>query len=294
MEDTMMRQLSRERAIHLYEALEHRHSMRSYTGEKLPKDLKNKLVEFIEEGWEPYPGARTRMVLLEGKQATSKIFKGLIGSYGAVQNAPAVLLMIANIDDPYFYEATGYMGEQLVLYATYLGFDTCWVGGFFRPEVAAKMGDLQPNERVLAVTPIGYAKKDGMSSLYEGIFKFGTKRGKRKSLEEISAIEGGEPPRWYDRALQAVQVAPSSYNDQPWHLMHHQDGTISMSSVKAYKDKVPVFAGAPNSSRLCCGIGMLHFKVATRAIGIEGRWLPEEEQSNPIAVYFVPENTSKS
>jgi nitroreductase len=44
------------------------------------------------------------------------------------------------------------MGEQMVLYATWLGFDTCWVGGFFRPEVAGEIAGLQPGERVLAVS----------------------------------------------------------------------------------------------------------------------------------------------
>lgn len=290
MAGTTTGQMTRETAIQYYEAIEHRHSVRSYTGEPLPKAEREQLLQFLQNGWEPYPGVRTRVVLLEGTDTTSKIFKGFLGSYGAVQNAPAMMCMIANVDDPYFYEATGYMGEQCVLYATRLGLDTCWVGGFFRPETAAKLIGLEKGERVLAVSPVGYAKKDGMSSLYEGLFKFGTKRGARKPLEKISYLEDVVPPRWFDRGLEAVQVAPSSYNKQPWHVFYHKDGRISMSSVEEYKDKKPVYPGAPNSSRLCCGIAMLHLKATTRALGIEGQWIPEEEAGNPIATYFVPEN----
>ncbi|HHY93759.1 MAG TPA: nitroreductase, partial [Firmicutes bacterium] len=33
----------------------------------------------------------------------------------------------------------GYTGEAVVLEATALGLATCWVGGFFRPEVAARL-----------------------------------------------------------------------------------------------------------------------------------------------------------
>lgn len=282
------REMTRETAISLYEAAELRHSLRSYTGEPLPKDLRQKLTDFIEKGWEPYPGVRARTVLLEGTEKTKKIFKGVIGSYGAVQNAPTLVAFVVNIEDPYFYEAAGYMGEQVVLYATRLGFDTCWIGGFFRPDAAAKMIGLADNERVVAVSPVGYAKKTGMSGLYEGLFKFGTNRGQRKAVEEISYLEDTVPPRWFDRGMECVQIAPSSYNAQPWHVFYHKDGRISMSATQEYKEKKLVVPGAPNSSRLCCGIAMLHFKVATRALGIEGRWLPEEERTNPIATFFVP------
>ncbi|MGZ4107362.1 MAG: nitroreductase family protein [Tumebacillaceae bacterium] len=274
----------------MYQSIDLRHSVRSYTGEALPAELRQRLSEYIANGWEPYPEGSTRAVLLEGLETSGKIFKGFIGSYGSVQNAPAMICFIADITSPHFYEATGYMGEQCVLYATMLGFDTCWVGGFFRPEVAAEIIGLAPNERVLAVTPVGYAKKDGMSGFYEGLFKFGTKRGKRKDVEEISYCEDVVPPRWFDRALEAVQVAPSSNNKQPWHIMYHKDGRISLSSVVEYKEKKAVYRGAPNASRLCCGIAALHLKVTTRALGVEGYWVPEEENSNPIASYFVPEN----
>ncbi|MFD2169683.1 nitroreductase family protein [Tumebacillus lipolyticus] len=283
-------QMVRETAVQLFEAIEHRHSMRSYTGEPLPAPEREKLIEFLQKGWEPYPGARTRAVLLEGVETTKRIFKGFLGSYGSVQNAPAMICMIGNVEDPFFYEATGYMGEQCVLYATRLGFDTCWVGGFFRPELAGDLIGLERGERVLAVSPVGFAKKDGMSSLYEGLFKFGTKRGVRKSIEQISYVEDVTPPNWFYRGLEAVQVAPSSMNKQPWHIFYHQDGRISISSVETYRDKKPIVPGAPNSSRLCCGIAMLHLKVATRALGIEGRWIPDEEQSNPIATYFIPDH----
>lgn len=285
----MTRTMSREMAIPLYDAVEHRHSLRSYTGEKLPADRKAKLNAFLENGWESYAGSHTRAVLIEGVKTTGKIFKGVIGSYGSVQNAPALVAFIARIDEPYFYEAVGYMGEQIVLYATYIGFDTCWVGGLFRPEVAHGLVGCAENERVVAVAAIGFGKRDGMSSIYEGLFKFGTNRGKRKAIAEISHIEDGEPPRWFQRGLEAVQVAPSSYNKQPWMIMFHREGRISMNSILEYKDKQPLFPGAPNSSRLCCGIAMLHFKVTARALGFTGVWMPEEEQSNPMASFIVPE-----
>lgn len=280
--------MTRQAALPLFEAIELRHSLRSYTGEPLDSTIREKLRTYLETGWEPYPGARTRAVLIEGKENAQRIFKGVIGSYGAVQNAPALIAFVADVDDPFFYEATGFMGEQVVLYATALGLDTCWVGGFFRPDVAGELAGIRSqSERVLAVTPVGNAKEGGMSSLYEGLFKFGAKRkGKRKSVQEISYVEDVEPPHWFWRALEAVRIAPSSFNHQPWHFFYHSDGRISIHSIVEYKEKKAVYPGAPNSSRLCCGIAMAHFRVASRALGIEGRLVPEEERTNPLATFY--------
>jgi nitroreductase len=284
-----VREVTRETAVRLYEAMELRHSRRSYTGEPLRADVRAALAEYVQDGWEPYPGTHTRAVLLEGVETTSRVFKGVIGRYGSVQNAPALVAFVVRIDEPYFYEACGYMGEQIALYATSLGLDTCWVGGLFRPEVAGELTQLSEQERVVAVLAVGTAKEGGMSGFYEGLFKFGSsQRGKRKSAEEISYLEDVEPPRWFSRAVEAVRIAPSSYNKQPWHLMFHKEGRISISTMEEYKDKAPVYPGAPNSSRLCCGIAMAHLRIATRAMGVEGRWVPEEEFGNPIASFFVP------
>ncbi|KEO84646.1 nitroreductase family protein [Tumebacillus flagellatus] len=284
------RTLSRTQAIPLFEAVELRHSSRSYTGEPLAADTRQKLQTFLDSGWEPYPDSDTRAVLVEGTDQTSRIFKGFIGSYGAVTNAPALIAIVANLDAPYFYEAAGYMGEQCVLYATALGLETCWVGGFFKPDEAGRIAGLKQNERVLAVVAVGSAKQGGMASLYEGLFKFGsTNRGKRKSLEEIHYIEDKTPPRWFFRALEAVQVAPSSFNKQPWHVRYHKKGMISFTFLEEYKEKKPLFPGAPNSVRLCVGIAMAHFRVTLRALGVDGHWIPEEEQPNFVATFLIPE-----
>lgn len=283
--------MGRDVAVRLYEAVELRHSVRSYTGEKLTAAEREKLSAFVTDGWEPLTStAHVRAVLIEGVEKTNRIFKGFIGGYGAVKNAPAMLVVIASIDQPHFYEAAGYMGEQCVLYATALGLDSCWVGGLYRSEEAAKEVALAPDERILAVVALGHAKQGGMTGLYEGLFKIGSfKRGKRRTIEEITYLEDVEPPPWFFRAMEAVQVGPSSYNKQPWHFFYHRDGRVSISSTVEYKEKEQLFPGAPDASRLCCGIAMAHFRVVTRALGVEGRWIAEEPEGMPIASFYGPQ-----
>jgi len=85
------------------------------------------------------------------------VFKGAIGSYGKIKGAPAYVAFIGKLEDPNIQEKVGYIGECLILEATSMGLATCWVGGFFRPDVVSKHITIRQNERVLAVSPLGYA-----------------------------------------------------------------------------------------------------------------------------------------
>jgi Putative TM nitroreductase len=68
--------------------------------------------------------------------------------------------ILSNIRGSVFVQAeVGYTGEGIILEATALGLNTCWVSGFFNPESVALLVQIKSNERVLAVTPIGYAHR---------------------------------------------------------------------------------------------------------------------------------------
>ncbi len=99
------------------------------------------------------------------------VFKGLIGRYGRVNGAPHYIAFIGNVDEARMQEATGYMGEGIVLEATALGLGTCWVGGFFRADAVRRDLALAENERVLSITPVGYpvTQEDFSERLLEGL-----------------------------------------------------------------------------------------------------------------------------
>ena len=64
-----------------------------------------------------------------------KVFRGMIGSYGRINGAPAFIAFIGDMQSQYVQEEVGYTGEGIILEATALGLGTCWVGGFFKPDV---------------------------------------------------------------------------------------------------------------------------------------------------------------
>ncbi len=196
-------------------------------------------------------------------QSPDEVFKGAIGNYGKIKGATSFIAFIGDSTDPHEQERVGYTGEGIILEATSLNVGTCWVGGFFRPEVAGSLVGIGPNEKVLAVTPVGCVDEEW--SLEEKIMTgFGVTHH-RKSLKELTTgLEETVWPRWVRAALEAARLAPSAVNRQPWRFDVRYDSiTVSTDNlINTYRI----------SKRLDCGIAMLHIEVAAGKYGIQGEW----------------------
>jgi hypothetical protein len=214
----------------------------------------------------PFPHARARLIT----ESAETVFKGIIGSYGKVRGAPAFIAFVGDMDHPFVQEEVGYTGEGIILEATALGLDTCWVGGFFRPDIAGSLAKVSNNERVLAVTPVGYRRE---SESWED--KSMTRFGRSHNRLPLSRLARGLPrekwPDWVDISLEAARLAPSAANRQPWGF------DVQENSITVF-----VRTGGPEfsvSKRLDCGIAMLHLEVAAADCGRRGQWefLPSPE-----------------
>jgi nitroreductase len=214
----------------------------------------------------PFPHARSCLVT----ESTESVFKGIIGSFGKVKGAPAFIAFVGNMDGPFVHEEVGYTGEGIILEATALGLNTCWVGGFFRPEVAASLVKVSDKERVLAITPVGYAREP--ESWEEKLMTGFGRSHKRLPISELATgLPAEKRPDWVNVSLEAARLAPSAANRQPWGFDVQEDGIT-----------VFVRTGGPDfnvSKRLDCGIAMLHLEVAAADRGRWGQWefLPSPE-----------------
>jgi nitroreductase len=238
-----------------YAAIFKRRSRRTYSSQRIESEKLERLRAVCRD-FRPFPGARAEFI----HNSPERVFRGLVGRYGRVNGAPHYVAFIGDMSAPYVQEATGFMGEGIVLEATALGLGTCWVGGFFRPEAVKRDLHLSENERVLSITPVGYAvpTEDFSERLLEGLA--GSRR--RKALAVL--VQPEVPSGWALRALKAAQLAPSARNRQPWRfrlqdksIIVSEDGKPSLSSI---------------SKRLDCGIAMLHLELGARAAGVSGRW----------------------
>ncbi len=189
------------------------------------------------------------------------VFRGVVGSYGKVTDAPHLLLMIASESSAASHQHVGYLGEAAVLEATALGLDTCWIGGFFSAQKVVSLVVLDPGERVVAVSPVGTAVDT--LSLTERSFKSMAGSHSRKPLSQI-APGSTVWPAWAAEAADCVRIAPSAMNRQPWRLRFDDGSLIVAKDNPAETPKV--------TKALDCGIAMLHAQAGAAIAGAAGRW----------------------
>jgi nitroreductase len=207
----------------------------------------------------PFPHARPRLVT----ESAKGVFKGIIGSYGKVKDAPAFIAFIGEMDDPFVQEKVGYTGEGIILEATALGLDTCWVAGFFRPDIVASLIEVSNKERVLAITPVGYARE--FESWEEKLMTGFGRSHKRLALSKlVRGLPREKWPDWVNICLEAARLAPSAVNRQPWGFDVQDDSFTVFVRTKGLEFNV--------SKRLDCGIAMLHLEVAAFDSGRKGDW----------------------
>lgn len=239
-------------------AITARRSRRKYSPEQIDADILEQVRRFCKE-FRPFQEARAVLVT----ETPDRVFKGAIGHYGKIKGAPAFIAFIGNMDDPNIQEKVGYSGEGVILEATAKGLATCWVGGFFRPEIASLLAGARQNETVLAVTPIGYVGED--LSLEDKIMAGFGRNHRRKPLSElVTGLEEIKWAAWIREALYAARLAPSAVNRQPWRFHVEQDSITVL--VDNPKDTFNI------SKRLDCGIAMLHIEVAALQRDIKGEW----------------------
>jgi nitroreductase len=238
-----------------YDAIFRRHSRRTYSP-IVPEAEKMSRLDQVCREFRPFPEARSELV----RSSPEAVFKGLFGNYGRVRGAPLYIAFIGRMDSPRVQEAAGYTGEGIILEATALELATCWVGGFFRPEMVRRQVKIQNGEKVLAITPAGYVPEQ--KNLSEKFLSGVIRSHGRKPLAALVSGETSSP--WQEKALAAARLAPSAQNRQPWRFRIEQQAVV----VTADRS----FSTTSVSKRLDCGIAMLHFELGARRAGVEGRW----------------------
>ena len=237
-----------------YDALFLRRSQRKYSGE-IPDEKITSRIERVCADFRPFTGTRAVLV----REPANDVFKGAIGPYFfKVTDAPYYIAFIADMKVPNAQSITGYLGEGIILEATSLDLNTCWVGGFFRRDSVMKQVTLQRNERVLAITPVGYSSKrsDRVGAVPINY--------RRKDLSKLVIDGSVDKGKWIKSALDAARIAPSATNRQPWRFQISDDSiTVSSDSNRE---------GFGVSRKLDCGIAMLHLELGARYAGVTGNW----------------------
>ena len=117
-----------------FRAISTRRSRRRFNNLPVAPDLLAHL-EAVCTKFKPFTHAKAVLVT----ESHRRLFKCVVGPYGKIKGAPAFITFVGDMDSPHVPEKVGYTGEGIILEAESSGLATCWVGGFFRKEVAASL-----------------------------------------------------------------------------------------------------------------------------------------------------------
>jgi nitroreductase len=255
-----------------YEAIGKRRSYRTYDKNRTIEAEKLAALDAVCREFRPFEDVRVCLV----NKPVEDIFKFIAGNYGIIRNAPAFLAFIGNVENPYVNEQAGYTGEGVILEATALGLNNCWVGNAFSSKKAGTLVEMNDDERLIAVSPLGYAVKS-QSFKDKVMTGFGRTHKRLPAKNLISGLSYEKSPKWVKDAIEAARLAPSAVNRQPWGFDIEEDAITVYIRSKGTDTGIPF--------RLDCGIAMLHLEIAALNAGYKGKW--EFLQSPQVARFSV-------
>ena len=220
----------------MIEAIKSRHSVREYEPRPLEESVVSDLWEVIE-ACKRDSGLNIQLVT-----GNPEVFD-IIARFGVIHGAETTVAFVTR--DKTEDERIGYWGQRIVLAAQQLGLNTCWAAMCSRRRSKAVRAE---GERVRLVIAVGYGKTQG-------------KVRKTKSIEELSTVECGQRPAWFDASMEAAQLAPTAMNNQHFHITLRSDGkTVCIEAPHGSLDRIDL------------GIVKRNFEEAANELGAEWRW----------------------
>lgn len=207
------------------EAIKARHSVRSYTDQKIDPSTVDALRLEIEK-CNKESGLNTQLLI-----DYPGVFDGFLARYGRFKNVSNYLALVGKKDEG-VDEIIGWYGERLVLLAQQLGLNSCWVGGTYSKNKCPAI--IEQGEKLRCVISLGYGESEG-------------KPRKSKPMEELCKVEG-VTPTWFKLGMEAAMLAPTAMNQQHF-LFTLSDDKVSAKSTGGFFSEVDL------------GIVKYHFEI---------------------------------
>ncbi len=249
------------------ESIRARRSVRTFSGDPLRPEDTQKIMAFADTAENPY-GIPITWMLLDAKK-TGLSSPVIVGAdtfiAGKMHRAP------------HAEEAFGYSFERIVLFAESIGVGTTWIAGTmdrsaFEKAVALRSGEVMP-----CVSPLGYPAEK--MSVRESLMRKGVKADSRLPFSELFFDGSFDRPltaeragKW-QKALEAVRLAPSAVNKQPWRAV------VCGDRVHLYEKRGAARAkGEWDVQKIDLGIALCHFALTAEECGIPVSFRQEEPE----------------
>lgn len=240
------------------DAIKSRRSVRTFDERALDPEDAKKIREFAEKIENPYD------IPIEWKLLDAK--KDGLSSPVIVGTDTYIAGKMRLV--PHAEEAFGYTFEKVVLFAENLGVGTTWIAGTMKRDAFEKAMALSDGEVMPCVSPLGYPAKK--MSIRESMMRKGIKADSRVAFGEVFFDGSFDKPLMAKSAgaladaLEAVRLAPSAVNKQPWRVV------LCGDRAHFYEKRSGGYAsGAWDIQKIDMGIALCHFELAAKELGVK-------------------------
>lgn len=243
--------------------MKQRTSVRTYEHRPVETQKLSAMAEYLQTAAPENPfGAKVRFAIMEGGSQK-------LGTYGFIKGAKTFFGGCVK-KGAHDMEGFGYAFEKAVLFATALGWGTCWLGGTFKRSSFASL--MKPsNEFLPAVSPIGYAAEK--KTLTEKAVAASAGARKRKRFGELFHDGNAKTPLFIENdvlntCLEMVRIAPSASNKQPWRVIRCGDVCHFYMALDRLYAGNTLYGFC--MQRIDMGIAACHFELAAKELGLGG------------------------
>lgn len=266
----------------ILELIRSRRSVRTFDGKPLNAADADKILSYAEKAENPYDLPITWKLLDAKKDGLS--CPVIVGT--------DVYIAGKMLRAPHAEEAFGYAFEKVVLFAESMGVGTTWIAGTMDRQSFEKAVGLGENEVMPCVSPLGYTAKK--MSLRETMMRKGVRADSRLDFGELFFRNSFDTPLSPENAgdltpaLEAVRLAPSAVNKQPWRVVLCQDKAHFY--LKHSRGRIP---DGWDIQKTDLGIALCHFELAAAQCGKRVSFetadpgLAAGEDTEYIASYFL-------
>ncbi len=271
----------------IFDIIKKRYSVRTYELKPIAKKDTEAITEFLSSITQGPFKNKVQLKLVQTNEDSESELKKYI-SYGNVKGARSFIAGSVK-KGRYAMEDFGYCMEKAVLKATELGLGTVWLGGSLNRGTFAKALALSDDEVIPAITPLGYAADK--RSMMDKVIRTLSGGKNRKTFEELFYLGDLSRPLTpsslgkYETPLEAVRLAPSASNKQPWRIIKEKDQNV----FHFYMNEHPtnrVFKDVQMQNN-DMGIAMCHFELMANELGLHGTWQTDEPKLDAGNLIYI-------
>jgi nitroreductase len=260
--------------MNIRETIRRRFSVRHYQPRSVPDEILQSVIKSGDASLALDDNIKVRFHLIKEGKLVAEQMTFFTGGRWLFGSAPHFIIATSE-EKPLFMLNMGFRIEQMILFATGLGLGTCWIGGLFTEKRVGNFLGLDKNERVIALTPLGYPDISFYGRTIHSVMHLNTPQPSRtKPLEQIVfGPQWGSPLETQDsgllEVLECTRLAPSWANTQPWRFLVDKNETIAVADASGRNLSV---RDGKHYYRLDVGIAMAHFFLAAKELGSVGKW----------------------